>query len=124
MEKVSAHLSEIEKWEEYRTEDADILILSAGLVSRSAKSAVDKARDAGIKAGLFRPVTLWPFPEKKFSELCAKAKTVMTCEMNAGQLLEVAQRFTDRQQKLCAVTQNDGTMITADKIYDAIWEVK
>lgn len=121
--KLTENISEIESWEKYRAQDAEIIMLSAGLVSRSAKSAVDRARAEGIKAGLFRPITLWPFPGDRFSELCAKAKAVMTCEMNAGQLAEVARQYAGRGQTLRAVTQNDGTMITADKVLAAIREV-
>ena len=122
MNKVDNHIEEIELYEEYRTEDAEILILSAGLVSRSVKSAIDAARAEGIKAGLFRPITLWPFPGKRFEELCAKAKTVMTCEMNEGQLAEVAAKYVDRTQKLIAITQNDGTLIRAEKVLFAVRE--
>ena len=120
--KISGNIADIQSWEEYRTEDADIVMLSAGLVSRSAKSAVDAARDEGIRIGLFRPVTLWPFPEKRFGELCEKAETVMTCEMNEGQLAEIAAKFTDRSQRLIPVTQDNGTMIKADKVLAAIRE--
>ncbi len=121
--KISDNLDDICSWEEFETEDAEVIILSAGLVSRSAKTAVAQARAQGIKAGLFRPVTLWPFPEKRFSELCGKAKVVMTCEMNDGQLAEVAAKYTDKAQKLVPVTQNDGTMIRAEKVLSAIKEV-
>lgn len=121
--KIKDNSAEIESYEEYKTDDAEILILSAGLVSRSAKSAVDKARAEGIKVGLFRPITLWPFPDKRFGELCERAKTIMTVEMNDGQLAEIAAKFTDRAQRLRPVTQNDGTMIKSEKILAAIKEV-
>ena len=121
--KLRDHLADIESYEEYRAEDAEILILSAGLVSRSAKSAIDRARARGVRVGLFRPVTLWPFPEARFSALCARAKTVMTVEMNGGQLAEVAAKYVDRDQTLRPVTQNDGTIIRAETIFDAILEV-
>jgi len=122
LDKIADNISDIESYEEYRTEDAEILMLSAGLVSRCAKSAVDAARREGIKAGLFRPVTLWPFPEKRFAELCARAKTVMTCEMNEGQLAEIAAKYTDGAQKLVPVTQNNGTVIKAETVLKAIRE--
>jgi 2-oxoglutarate ferredoxin oxidoreductase subunit alpha len=122
LDKIADNIGDIESYEEYRTEDAEILMLSAGLVSRCAKSAVDAARREGIKAGLFRPVTLWPFPEKRFAELCARAKTVMTCEMNEGQLAEIAAKYTDRAQKLVPVTQNNGTVIKAETVLKAIRE--
>ncbi len=123
MGKINDNLADIESYEEYATEDADIILLSAGLVSRSAKNAVMQARKQGIKVGLFRPITLWPFPEKRFSELAAKAKVVMTCEMNEGQLAEIAAKYVNREQKLVPVTQNNGTMIKAEKVLAAIKEV-
>ena len=121
--KIRDNIADIESWEEYCTEDAEILILSAGLVSRSAKSAIDQARQEGIKVGLFRPITLWPFPEKRFAELCEQAKVVMTCEMNDGQLAEVAAKYVNREQLLRPITQNDGTIIRAEKVLNAIREV-
>ena len=124
LDKVKINEADMASYEEYETEDAEIIILSAGLVSRSAKSAVEKARAEGIKAGLFRPVTLWPFPEKRFAELCTKVKTVITVEMNDGQLAEVAAKYADRAQRLITVTQNDGTMIREEKILTVIKEVK
>jgi 2-oxoglutarate ferredoxin oxidoreductase subunit alpha len=121
--KINDHVADIEAYEEYRMEDADIVILSVGLVSRSVKSAIDKARSMGIKAGLFRPITLWPFPGKRFEEVCAHAKAVMTCEMNEGQLAEVAAQYVNLDQRIIPITQNDGTIIRAEKIFDAIKEV-
>jgi len=91
-------------------------------VSRVAKGAVDAARDRGIKAGLFRPITLWPFPEQRLSELAAGAKTVMTCEMNEGQLLQIVRQFT-KGKPVILVTQNDGTIIEAEIVLTAIKEV-
>lgn len=120
--KISDNLTDIEQWEEYHTDDAEILMLSAGLVSRSAKSAIDSARESGIKIGLFRPITLWPFPENRFSELCSRVKIVMTCEMNEGQLSEIAAKFVDRYQKFYAITQSNGSLIRAEKILNAIRE--
>lgn len=124
LDKVKCNQEDMASYEEYRTEDAEFLILSAGLVSRSAKSAVDKARAEGIKAGLFRPITLWPFPEARFAQLCSGVKTVMTVEMNDGQLAEVAAKYMDKAQRLIAVTQNDGTMIREERVFQAIKEAK
>lgn len=84
--KIENNLSRIERYEEYRTDDADILLVSAGIVSRSAKAAIDDIRREGIKAGLFRPITVWPFPEARLAALCQGVQKVITCEMNEGQL--------------------------------------
>lgn len=74
--------------EQYRTEDADIIVTAYGSVARLAKAAVDSARGQGIKAGLFRPVTLWPFPVQEINEVCRNAKRVLCVEMSMGQMIE------------------------------------
>jgi 2-oxoisovalerate ferredoxin oxidoreductase alpha subunit len=74
--------------ENYLTEDADILLIGFGIVSRVLRSTVDQLRAQGVKAGLFRPITLWPFPSR---ELRATAKTVrsaMVVELSTGMMLE------------------------------------
>ncbi len=74
--------------ESYLTEDAEIVITAYGSVARIAKAAVDAARKQGIKAGLFRPITLWPFPEKELRAACEKAENVLCVEMSMGQMVE------------------------------------
>lgn len=80
--------SELHEAECYRTEDADIVVAAYGSVARLAKSAVDSAREAGIKAGLVRPITLWPFPEQEVKAACKNAKHVLCVEMSMGQMIE------------------------------------
>lgn len=74
--------------EAYLCEDAEIVVTAFGATSRIAKSAVNKARAEGIKAGLFRPVTLWPFPKAQLIEATANAKAVLSVEMNMGQMVD------------------------------------
>ena len=70
------------------TDDAEILVVAYGSVARIAKSAVDSARKEGIKAGLFRPVTLWPYPEKELLQAAKNVKKVLVVEMSMGQMVE------------------------------------
>ena len=72
----------------YLCDDAEIVITAFGATSRIAKSAVNKARAEGIKAGLFRPVTLWPFPKKQLLDATKHAKAVLSVEMNMGQMVD------------------------------------
>ncbi len=72
----------------YKTEDAEIVVVAYGSTARLAKSAVELARKEGIKAGVFRPVTLWPYPEKEINEACKNAKKVLTVEMSMGQMVD------------------------------------
>ena len=74
--------------EEYLTEDADIVIVAFGASSRVSRSAVNAARAEGIKVGMIRPITLWPFPEKAIEKVVPTAKKFLCVEMNMGQMIE------------------------------------
>jgi 2-oxoisovalerate ferredoxin oxidoreductase alpha subunit len=76
------------RWEEYRTEDADLIVVGYGIVSRVLRSAVDEARRQGIKVGLFRPITLWPFPKKEIAAAAMRVEKVLTVELSNGQMVE------------------------------------
>ncbi len=75
------------EWEEINTDDADIILVSFGSTSRNAKTAMKLLREKGIKAGLFRPITLYPFPNKRLHELAQKTKKFVTVEVNMGQMV-------------------------------------
>ena len=75
-------------WENYQTDDAELVLVGYGSSARIAKAAVDQARAQGIKAGLFRPITLFPFPKEALQEACKQANDVLTVEMSMGQLVE------------------------------------
>ncbi|HZP63377.1 MAG TPA: 3-methyl-2-oxobutanoate dehydrogenase subunit VorB [Terriglobales bacterium] len=74
--------------EMYRTEDADVLLVGFGIVSRVLRSAVDSLRKDGLKAGLFRPITLWPYPSKALAEAASRVDKVLVVELSNGQMLE------------------------------------
>jgi len=76
------------RWETYRAEDAEILLVGYGIVSRVLRSTVDLARERGIKAGVFRPMTLWPFPSKALAEAAQSVTNVMVVELSTGQMVE------------------------------------
>jgi len=76
------------RWEEYLTADADLLVVGFGIVSRILRSAVDEARKQGIKVGLFRPITLWPFPSHELAAAAARTERVLVVELSNGQMLE------------------------------------
>ncbi|MBI2959219.1 MAG: 2-oxoacid:acceptor oxidoreductase subunit alpha [Betaproteobacteria bacterium] len=88
--KFERHREAIDAWQVTSCEDAEVLVVAIGISARSATRAVELARARGVKAGLFRPITLWPFPEKQLRAAAARARAVLVPEMNAGQLrLEV-----------------------------------
>lgn len=74
--------------DEHQTKDCEYLIVSWGTSARIAKGAVVKARSHGIKAGLFRPITLWPFPAQRLAQIATGVKALLVVEMNCGQMLE------------------------------------
>ncbi|HZK27089.1 MAG TPA: 3-methyl-2-oxobutanoate dehydrogenase subunit VorB [Thermoclostridium sp.] len=76
------------RYELYNCEDADVFIVAYGIVARIAKSVIEMAKNEGIKVGLIRPITLWPFPDQAFNEVIDKAKAFLTVEMSSGQMVE------------------------------------
>ena len=74
--------------ERYRTEDADLLVVGYGIVSRILRSAVDESRRQGIKVGLFRPITLWPFPSNELAGTAKRVEKVFVVELSNGQMIE------------------------------------
>lgn len=76
------------RWETYRADDAEVLLVGYGIVSRVLRSTVDLAREHGIKAGLFRPVSLWPFPARALVQAADSAANVLVVELSTGQMVE------------------------------------
>ena len=76
------------RWETYLPEDADVLLVGYGIVSRVLRSTVDLARQQGVKAGLFRPISLWPFPSQALAAAAKNCRRVMVVELSTGQMVE------------------------------------
>ncbi len=76
------------RFEMQQMDDADYVIVAFGSAARIAEKAIEIAREEGIKVGLFRPITLWPFPEKQIAELAKGKKGILVAEINAGQMVE------------------------------------
>jgi pyruvate/2-oxoacid:ferredoxin oxidoreductase alpha subunit len=76
------------RFERYRLDDAQIVTVGYGIVSRLLRTAVDMARAKGIPAGLLRPISLWPFPSQELSELTDEAQGFLVCELSTGQMVE------------------------------------
>jgi 2-oxoglutarate ferredoxin oxidoreductase subunit alpha len=90
--RLQAKLREIAKnevrWKEFNTENADLLLVAFGTVGRICQTAVREARAKGLRVGLLRPITLWPFPSARLAELAQQVRGMLVVEMNAGQMLE------------------------------------
>jgi len=115
--------ADIESNEEYLCEDAEVLVIAYGSTSRSARYAVNELRESGIKAGLFRPITLWPFPEKRVAELSKKVKAIVVPEMNLGQMILEVERIIKNDCTLAGVHRVDGDPLTPKQIIDQVKEV-
>ena len=76
------------RFEEYYTDDAEYLMVAFGSIARICLKAIEDARERGMKIGLIRPITLWPFPKGQIEKLSRKVKGVLTVEINAGQMVE------------------------------------
>ena len=103
--------------------DADVVIVAYGITARAAHQAVLLLRDEGIKAGLFRPITLWPFPEQAFRETINNSHLILAPEMNAGQLINELERFIPASIKIAALNRFDGEPITPLEIRNRIKEL-
>jgi 2-oxoglutarate ferredoxin oxidoreductase subunit alpha len=91
-EKVTRNEDRIIKVEKVMLEDADVAVVAYGIVARAALSAVRKARESGIKAGLLRLITLWPFADKQVAEVAKQVKAIVVPEMNCGQMVREVER--------------------------------
>ncbi|MGQ9708908.1 MAG: 3-methyl-2-oxobutanoate dehydrogenase subunit VorB [Anaerolineae bacterium] len=76
------------RWKEFSTEDAELLLVAFGTAGRVCQTVVREARRAGIRAGLLRPITVWPFPSARIAQLAQQVRGILVVEMNAGQMLE------------------------------------
>ncbi|HEC00167.1 MAG: 2-oxoacid:acceptor oxidoreductase subunit alpha [Emcibacter sp.] len=121
--KVALNNDLVESFEDMDCEDAEVVVVALGVVGRAARKAVRELRASGVKAGLFRPITLWPFPTKSFRKLTKKAKHFVVAEMNAGQLiLEIGAAKTGRQS-VTGLNRFDGVPISPSQIKQSVKEV-
>ncbi len=120
--KVDEHRDEIELNEEYLLDDADILLIGYGSASLAIKEAIDRLRAEGIKAGMFRPITIWPSPEERLYELGQKFDKVLSIELNQGQYLEEIQRCMGRKD-IEKLTKTNGRPFSPQDIIDKVKEV-
>ncbi len=121
--KVDANIDEIVTFEEYQLEDAEVAIIAFGSTSRSARFAVNEARKQGIKAGLFRIKTFWPFPDKQIAALAGKVKAFITPEMNLGMCTGEVKRCVEGKATVEGIFRVDGEPINPGQILEKIKEV-
>ncbi|HNX36909.1 MAG TPA: 2-oxoacid:acceptor oxidoreductase subunit alpha [Candidatus Cloacimonadota bacterium] len=123
--KITHNIRDLVQIEGYQMEDAKIAIFAAGVTARAAKSAVVLARAEGIKVGLLRPLTIWPFPDDAVRKMLRNVETVIVPELNQGQLIREIERLVkDKSDSaLMRIGRVDGGLITPHDILRKIKEV-
>ena len=109
--------------ESYLTDDADIVITAFGASSRIARSAVNSARAQGLKVGLFRPLTLWPFPVDAFEATTATAKAYLSVEMNMGQMVDDVRLVVNGRAPVYFFGRTGGVIPTPAEVLDHIKQI-
>lgn len=122
-DKIDHNLDQILRYEESLLDDAEVAVIAYGSVARSAAQAVNMARKAGRKAGLFRPVTIWPFAEDAVRALSKRVRHIIVAEMNLGQMRLEVERVTHGNCPISGVNAVDGELIAPEQILRRIMEV-
>ncbi|MBQ4650006.1 MAG: 2-oxoacid:acceptor oxidoreductase subunit alpha [Firmicutes bacterium] len=124
MDKIRMRRDRIMQWEEKDCEDADVIIVCYGGTARSVMGAMEEASKMDfLKIGMFRPITVWPFPEKALEKLSKKCKHILVAEHNNGQMLLEVQRVVKDNCPVSFIGKIDGTTLTPDDILTKITEV-
>ena len=123
-ERFQATYREIEKnevrYEAYGIEDAEYLIVAFGSIARICRKAIDEARKDGIKVGIIRPITLWPFPYEAIREASRNVKGVLCVELNAGQMIEDVRLAVDQNIPVCHYGRMGGIVPNPQEVLDAL----
>ena len=107
-------------WEEYMMEDAELCVVAFGIASRVAKNAVVAARAEGIKVGLIRPITLWPFPKAPLAAAADKCKAFISVELSMGQMIEDVRLATGCKKPVALCNRTGGMIPSPDQVLESI----
>ena len=107
-------------YEEYLMEDAEICVTAFGIASRVAKNAINEARKMGIKVGMIRPITLWPFPVAPFKAAADKVKSFISVELSMGQMIEDIKLATECKKPVALCNRAGGIIPSPDEVLAAI----
>ena len=107
-------------YEEYMMEDAEICIAAFGIAARVSKNAINEARKQGIKVGMIRPITLWPFPKAVFRRAADKVKCMISVELSMGQMIEDVRLATECRVPVTLCNRVGGMIPAPEQILAAI----
>lgn len=108
------------RFEEYMTDDADYVIIAFGCMARICRKAVEDARAQGLKVGLLRPITLWPFPTKAITALSERVKGILVAELNAGQMIEDVRLAVEGRTPVRHFGRTGGIVPNPQEVLDAL----
>lgn len=111
------------RYEEYNLEDAEVVIVAYGTTSRIAKNAIAKCAEEGIKVGLIRPITLWPFPDAAFDKITDKTKAILTVEMSTGQMIDDVKIAINGRKPVYFYGRTGGMVPTPNAILEEIKKI-
>ena len=124
LQRMFAKYAEMEEkevmYEEHNVEDADVLLVAFGTMGRNIKAAMNEGRKQGLKIGTFRPITLFPFPNKRLSELADKTKKIIVAEMNMGQMIKDVKIAVNGKAEVVHLGRPAGEWIDVDETLDAV----
>jgi len=107
-------------WEEYMMDDAEYCVVAFGIASRVAKNAVVAAREAGIKVGLIRPITLWPFPTAPIAAAAEKVRSFISVELNMGQMIEDIRLASGCKKPVLLCNRTGGMIPSPEEVLESI----
>jgi len=108
------------RYEEYMCDDADYMLVAFGSAARICEASVESLRASGIKVGLLRPITLWPFPTKVLAKYAEKVKFMLTVELNAGQMIEDVRLSVNGKASVYHYGRMGGIVPTPEEVTDAL----
>ncbi len=112
-----------QRWEEYRVEGAELVMVAFGTAARICKAVVDTCRSEGLPVGLLRPVTLWPFPVKAFEKTIEATKHYLTVEMNMGQMVEDVRLAVNGRKPVHFYGRVGGMLPVARDVYNEVKKI-
>ncbi|MCD8377910.1 MAG: 3-methyl-2-oxobutanoate dehydrogenase subunit VorB [Candidatus Gastranaerophilales bacterium] len=122
-EKYEIIANETTEWEEFGCEDADVILVAFGSMTRNIKAAMRVLRKEGLKVGVFRPITLSPFPDKRLNELADKCEKFIVVEMNMGQMIRDVKLAVNGKSSVDLINRPVGQWLSVEEITDGVKKI-
>jgi 2-oxoglutarate ferredoxin oxidoreductase subunit alpha len=108
------------RWAGEDLDDAEIAIVAYGTAARVARTAIERAREQGLRVGVFRPISLWPFPSRKLATIAPRLRAILVVEMSAGQLVEDVRLAVEGRTPVFFHGRTGGMVPTAGEVVDVL----